>query len=188
MGSRQLPFTREIYIEQDDFREDPPKKFFRLAPGQEVRLKHAYIIRCEQVIKDEKTGEIRELHCSYDPGTKSGETTDGRKVKGTLHWVSARHALPVEVRLYDHLFLKPDPNEVAEGGDFLDNFNPASLEILSSYVEPSLRKAQPGERFQFLRHGYFCIDVRNSTEGRLVFNRTVSLRDTWARIEKKSDG
>jgi glutaminyl-tRNA synthetase len=183
-GTHKLPFSREIYIEQDDFREDPPRKFFRLAPGQEVRLKHAYIIKCDRVVKDNKTGEITELHCSYDPETKSGQATDGRKVKGTLHWVSARHALIAEVRLYDHLFSKPDPNETEAGQDFISNLNPDSLEIVNSFVEPSLKNAKPGEHYQFLRNGYFCVDAKNSTPEKPVFNRTTSLRDTWARIER----
>ncbi len=184
MGFRKIPFSREIYIEQDDFREDPPKKFFRLAPGREVRLKHAYIIKCDDVIKDEVDGKIIELRCTYDPKTKSGETSEGRKVKGTLHWVSIPHALNAEVRLYDHLFLKSNPEEVEEGKDFISNINPNSLEVLSSFVEPSLKRAEPGTRYQFLRHGYFCVDSVDSSEEKLVFNRTVSLRDTWARIEK----
>ena len=183
-GTRKLPFSRDIYIEQDDFREDPPRKFFRLAPGQEVRLKHAYIIKCEKVIKDSKSGEVTEIHCSYDPETKSGQTSDGRKVKGTLHWVSAKHAIPAEVRLYDHLFSKPDPNETEAGQDFISNLNPNSLEVVKSFVEPSLKDAKPGERYQFLRNGYFCVDTKDSTPEKPVFNRTTSLRDTWARIER----
>ncbi len=183
-GTRKLPFSREIYIEQDDFREDPPRKFFRLAPGQEVRLKHAYIIKCEKVIKDSKSGEVTEIHCSYDPETKSGQTNDGRKVKGTLHWVSTRHAIAAEVRLYDHLFSKPDPNETEAGQDFISNLNPNSLEVVKSFVEPSLKDAKPGERYQFLRNGYFCVDTKDSTPEKPVFNRTTSLRDTWARIER----
>ncbi len=184
MGFRKIPFSREIYIEQEDFREDPPKKFFRLAPGREVRLKHAYIIKCEEVVKDEVGGKIIELRCTYDPKTKSGETSDKRKVKGTLHWVSVPHALNAEVRLYDHLFLKSNPEEVEEGKDFISNINPNSLEVLSSFVEPSLKGAKPSSRYQFLRHGYFCVDSVDSSEEKLVFNRTVSLRDTWAKIEK----
>lgn len=184
MGTRKLPFSREIYIEQDDFREEPPKKFFRLAPGKEVRLKHAYIIKCEWVVKDEKTGEIIELHCSYDPETKSGGPKADRKVKATLHWVSAPNALNAEVRLYEHLFLKSDPEEVEEGKDFKSNLNPNSLEILTSCkLEPSLKAAKPGDKYQFLRLGYFCVDPDSSAE-KLIFNRTVSLQDTWAKIEK----
>ncbi|MEE8576353.1 MAG: glutamine--tRNA ligase/YqeY domain fusion protein [candidate division Zixibacteria bacterium] len=182
MGTRKLPFSREIYIEQADFREEPFKKYFRLAPGREVRLKHAYFVKCERVIKDDKTGEIIELRCTYDPATKSGEATDGRKVKGTLHWVSAAHAVQAEVRLYDHLFSKENPEE---DEDFRQNLNPTSLQTLSGcMLEPSLAGAAPGARFQFLRNGYFCVDSRDSSQDALVFNRTVLLRDTWAKIEK----
>jgi glutaminyl-tRNA synthetase len=181
MGSRQVPFSRVLYIERDDFREDPPKKFFRLAPGREVRLKHAYIIKCERVVKDEKTGEVVELHCTYDPQTRSGMSTETRKVKGTLHWVSAAHAVPAEVRLYDHLFVKENPEE---DDDFRKNLNPNSLEILDScLVEPGLAEAVPGSRYQFLRQGYFCLDP-DSTAARPVFNRIVALKDTWAKIQK----
>jgi len=184
MGTRQIPFSREIFVERGDFREDPPKKFFRLAPGREVRLKHGYYITCTEVIKDEATGEITELHCTYDPETRGGWSEDGRRVMGTLHWVSAAHALDAEVRLYDHLFTMENPLDQTEG-DFKDYINPDSLEILSGcLVEPSLAKAEPGDRFQFLRQGYFCVDP-DSTDGRPVFNRTVTLRDTWAKIEKK---
>ncbi|MBW2647679.1 MAG: glutamine--tRNA ligase/YqeY domain fusion protein [Deltaproteobacteria bacterium] len=186
MGSRKVPFSRVLYIEQEDFREDAPKKFFRLAPGREVRLKHAYYITCVDVIKDEQTGEVIELHCTYDPETRGGWSNDGRRVKGTLHWVSAEHALEAEVRLYDHLFVKADPADGKEGADFKSYLNPNSLETLTSCrVEPSLAGAAPGSRCQFLRHGYFCVDSVDSSEGRLVFNRTVSLRDSWAKIEKK---
>ena len=184
MGTRKLPFSREIFIERDDFREDPPKKFFRLAPGREVRLKHAYIIRCEKVIKDEKTGEILELRCSYDPATRSGEDPAGKKVKGTLHWVSVPQAVPAEVRLYDQLLQIPDSENTGEEKDFLATVNPRSLEILHSFVEPSLKTAAAGSRFQFLRQGYFCVDSRFTSADKLVFNRTVSLRDSWAKIEK----
>ena len=184
MGTRKVPFSRVLYVEKDDFREDPPKKWFRLAPGREVRLKHAYIIKCENLVKDEKTGEVIELHCSYDPETKSGGAKASRKVKGTLHWVSADHALEAEVRVYDHLFVNADPNDVEEGSDFKANLNPNSLETLTSCrAEPSLRSAKPGNRYQFLRLGYFCVDPDSSNE-RFVFNRTVSLHDTWAKIEK----
>ena len=184
MGTRKVPFSREIYIEKDDFREVPPKSYFRLAPGREVRLKHAYIIKCERVIKDKKTGEVIELHCSYDPETKSGEPKAERKVKATLHWVSAAHTLEAEVRLFDHLFLIPDPDEVPEGQDFKANLNPKSLETLTSCkIEPSLKIAKPGNKYQFLRLGYFCVDP-DSIEKKLVFNRTVTLQDTWAKIEK----
>jgi len=183
MGTRKIPFSREIYIEEDDFREDPPKKFFRLAPGAEVRLKHAYLIRCEEVIKDGQ-GRITELRCTYDPATKSGEGAVERKVKGTLHWVSASHAVKAQVRLYEHLFIKENPDETEEGKTFLDNINPDSLVVLDNcMLEPGLGSAKTGDRFQFLRHGYFCVDP-DSTDKRLVFNRTVALRDTWAKIEK----
>lgn len=180
-GTRKIPFTREIYIERDDFLEDPPKKFFRLSPGREVRLKHAYFIKCEKVVKDDR-GEIVELHCTYDPATKSGEATDGRKVKGTLHWVSAAHAADAVVRLYDRLFIKENP---LEDEDFMSNLNPDSLEILTGCkVEPSLSEAPVGSRFQFLRHGYFCVDSTDSKPGAPVFNRTVGLRDSWAKIQQ----
>jgi glutaminyl-tRNA synthetase len=185
-GTRKVPFSRELYIERDDFLEDPPKKFFRLSPGAEVRLMHAYFITCVGVIKDETTGEIIELHCTYDPETRGGSAPDGRKVRGTLHWVSAAHALEAEVRLYDHLFLKPDPNEVENGEDFLANLNPNSLEVLAScQVEPGLVDAAPGSRYQFLRQGYFVVDPDSRAE-KPVFNRAVSLRDTWAKIQKKT--
>ncbi|MDI6879347.1 MAG: glutamine--tRNA ligase/YqeY domain fusion protein [Desulfitobacteriaceae bacterium] len=185
MGKRSLPFSRELYIEQDDFMEDPPKKFFRLSPGQEVRLKHAYIIKCEEVVKDPQTGAILELHCTYDVETKSGGPNSGRKVKGTLHWVSAEHAIDAEIRLYDHLFLKENPDEVPEGEDFKINLNPNSLEtLIACKVEPSLASAEAGSRYQFLRHGYFCLDTKESRDGKLVFNRTVSLRDSWAKAVK----
>jgi glutaminyl-tRNA synthetase len=183
-GTRAIPFSREIFIEREDFREDPPKKFFRLAPGREVRLKHAYFLKCEEVVKNE-SGEIVELRCTYDPATKSGSATDGRKLKGTLHWVSSAHAVEAEVRLYDTLFTEPNPAElVAEHG--LENLlNPSSLEVLKGCrVEPGLANAQPGERFQFLRHGYFGVDP-DTTANELVFNRTVGLRDSWAKIQKK---
>jgi len=185
MGSRKVPFSRVLYIEREDFREDPPKKFFRLAPGREVRLRYAYYIRCVGVIKDEKTGEVIELRCTYDPKTRGGWAENGRKVKATIHWVSAAHALEAEVRLYDHLFSKANPNEVQDGADFKDNLNPNSLEILKPcYVEPSLGDASPGSIHQFERLGYFCVDLVDSTKEALVFNRTVTLRDTWAKIEK----
>ena len=186
IGSRKIPFSRVIYIEQDDFREDPPKKYFRLAPGQEVRLKHAYIIKCEDVIKDDK-GEIIELHCTYDPTSKSGEDTSGKKIKGTLHWVSAEHALEAEVRLYGYLIADDNTSdgEGEEKKDFIQSLNPDSLETLTNcFVEPSLKEARPGDKYQFLRQGYFCAD-KDSTDDRLVFNRIVSLRDSWSKIEKK---
>jgi len=182
MGTREIPFSREIYIEQEDFMENPPKKFFRLSPGSEVRLKHAYIIKCTEVLKDEETGEIVEIRCTYDPETKSGMSQGSRKVKGTLHWVSAQHAIPTEIRLYSHLFAKEDP-ENDDGGDFKTNLNPQSLEVLrAALAEPSLAKAVSGTRFQFLRQGYFCVDP-DATSERLVFNRVVSLKDTWAKMQ-----
>ncbi len=182
-GTRNVPFSRVIYIERDDFREDPPKKFFRLSPGREVRLKHAYYITCDRIVRDEVTGELMELHCTYDPESRGGGTVDGRKVKGTLHWVSADHAIDAEVRLYDRLFTKADPDDIGEGEDFTVNLNPNSLEVLTHCkVEPGLADAKPGDRFQFLRHGYFCVDP-DSSPGKPVFNRTVPLRDTWAKIE-----
>ncbi|WP_455382099.1 glutamine--tRNA ligase/YqeY domain fusion protein [Salinispira pacifica] len=183
-GTRKVPFGREIYIEQDDFREDPPKKFFRLSPGREVRLKHAYYITCTSVVKD-ASGEVTELHCTYDPESRGGDTPDGRKVKGTLHWVSAAHATTAEVRLYDHLFTVPDLAELTEEQDYRDVINPGSLEVLTGCkVEPELADAKPGERYQFLRQGYFCVDTEDSRPESPVFNRTVSLKDTWAKIEK----
>jgi len=187
MGTRKIYFTRELFIERDDFREDPPKKWFRLTPGMEVRLKHGYYIRCTDVIKD-KSGRVTELRCTYDPDTRGGWSADGRKVKGTLHWVSALHAVPAEVRLYDYLFTKENPGEVEEGKDFKSNINLKSLEILDScLVESSLAGAKPGNRYQFLRQGYYCVDP-DTTEQRLVFNRTVTIRDTWAKIEKAQKG
>jgi glutaminyl-tRNA synthetase len=180
-GTRKVPFSREIYIEREDFQEIPHKKFFRLAPGQEVRLMHAYFITCTDVIKNEE-GEIVELHCSYDPETWGGDSPDKRKVRGTLHWVSAAHALDAEVRLYDHFFTQENPDQAE---DFTTCINPDSLEILTNCkVEPVLAEFKSGDRFQFLRKGYFCIDP-DSSDGKLVFNRTVSLRDTWAKIERK---
>ncbi|MBA7614957.1 Glutamine--tRNA ligase [subsurface metagenome] len=184
MGTRKVPFSRVLYIEREDFREEPPKKFFRLAPGHEVRLRYAYFIKCVDVVKDE-TGKVVELHCTYDPKTRGGDAPDGRKVKATLHWVSASHALKAEVRLYDHLFTKANPNDVEEGKDIISNLNPKSLEVLTScQIEPSLKNAKPGNRYQFERLGYFCVDSVDSSDKKLVFNRTVSLRDTWAKIEK----
>lgn len=186
-GTREVPFSKVLYIEQDDFREDPPKKFFRLAPGREVRLRYGYYIKCVDVVKDETTGEVIELHCTYDPETRGGWSPDGRKVKATLHWVSAAHAVEAEVRLYDHLFLKEDPEDVNEGEYFTVNLNPNSMEILNHCkLEPSLADVKSGERFQFERLGYFCVDP-DSTNNKLIFNRTVTLRDTWAKIEKAGD-
>jgi glutaminyl-tRNA synthetase len=179
-----VPFSRELYIEQDDFREVPPKKYHRLAPGQEVRLRYAYLVRCIAVGKDPKTGEVTEVRCIYDPATRGGNTPDGRKVKGTIHWVSAAQAVPIEARLYDHLFTKPNPDDVPAGQDYKINLNQNSLERINGFVEPSLKDAAPGSRFQFERLGYFCVDP-DSTSEKLVFNRTVSLVDTWAKIEKK---
>ena len=185
MGTRKVPFSRELYIERDDFREDPPKQFFRLAPGREVRLRYAYFITCVGAVKDERTGEVVELHCTYDPATRGGDAPDGRKVKATLHWVSAAHALEAEVRLYDHLFASADPSADEEGVDFTAHLNPQSLEVLrSARVEPSLAGAAPGGRYQFERLGYFCVDAVDSVPGALIFNRTATLRDTWAKIEK----
>jgi glutaminyl-tRNA synthetase len=183
-GTRKVPFSRVLYIEQDDFLEDPPKKFFRLSPGREVRLRCAYFIRCTAVIKDER-GEVTELHCTYDPATRGGDAPDGRRVKATLHWVSSAHAIGAEVRLYDRLFSVEDPERPVDGKTFLDFLNPASLETLTSCrVEPGLATARPGDRFQFERLGYFCVDD-DTTPGAIVFNRTVSLRDAWARIAQK---
>jgi glutaminyl-tRNA synthetase len=185
-GTRKLPFSRVLYIERDDFMENPPKKFFRLAPGREVRLRYGYYITCVKVTKDERTGEVKELHCTYDPQTRGGSSPDGRKVQGTIHWVSAAHALQAEVRLYDHLFAKPDPDDVPEGSDYKANLNPNSLEVLTScWVEPSLAGAAPGSRYQFERQGYFCVDSVTSAPQKLLFNRTVTLRDSWAKIADK---
>lgn len=182
MGARKVPFSRVLYIEQDDFREDPPKQFFRLAPGREVRLRYAYFITCAGVVKDEDTGAVVELRCTYDPATRGGDSTDGRKVKATLHWVSSEHALKAEVRLYDSLFTKATPGE--ESGDFKADINPNSLEVLkNSYVEPGLAGAVPGSRYQFERLGYFCVDS-DSSDQMIVFNRIVTLKDTWAKVEK----
>ena len=185
MGTRRVPFSRELYIEQEDFREEPPKGFFRLSPGREVRLRYAYIIKCEKVIKDPDTGTVTELRCTYDPDTKSGSSQSKRKVKATIHWVSATHAIGAEVRLYDHLFTKEDLDDIPEGSDWLANINPKSLERLTGCrVEPLLAKAKGGERYQFERLGYFCVDTVDSSPSSLVFNRTVTLRDTWAKVER----
>ena len=184
MGSRKVPFSRELYIERDDFLEEPPKKFFRLAPGREVRLRFAYFIRCEEVVKDAR-GEVVELRCSYDPQTRGGSAPDGRKVKGTIHWVSAAHALPAQVRLYDRLFTEANPGGGKAGTDYRACLNPASIEILEGCrIEPSLAAAGPESRFQFERLGYFCVDARDSAPGTPVFNRTVTLRDSWAKQEQ----
>jgi glutaminyl-tRNA synthetase len=184
MGSRKVPFSKVLYIEQDDFREDPPKQFYRLSPGREVRLRYGYFITCNEVVKD-ADGNVIELRCSYDPATRGGNAPDGRKVKSTIHWVSAAHAVNAEIRLYDNLFTKENPNEVEEGQDFTANLNPNSLEVLSDCkVEPSLRGATAGARYQFERLGYFCVDTDSSSE-RLAFNRTIGLRDTWSKIEQR---
>jgi len=203
-GTQQVPFGKVLYIEQDDFRETPPPKYWRLYPGNEVRLRYAYLIKCVSCVKD-ATGNVTEVHCTYDPATRGGDAPDGRKVKSTLHWVSAAHALPVEVRLYDHLFTKPDPDDVSDdalkaaeatgasptaaagAADWKSNLNPGSIELLSpAYVEPSVATTSAGRRYQFERHGYFCVDPDSQpAAGKLVFNRTVTLKDTWAKIEKK---
>lgn len=183
-GTRKVPFSRVLYIERDDFMENPPKQFFRLAPGREVRLRYAYFIKCESVVKDEK-GEIAELHCTYDPATRGGDAPDGRKVRATLHWVSAPHSIEAEVRLYDSLFVKDDPNDVEDGKVFTDYLNPKSLEVLmTSRLEPGLRDAKPGDRYQFERMGYFCVDSVDSAPGKPVFNRAVTLKDEWAKLQK----
>ena len=185
MGSRTVPFSRVLYIEQDDFREDPPKGFFRLSPGREIRLKDAYYITCVEVNKDPATGEVVELHCTYAPDTRGGRSADGRKVRGTSHWVSAAHSLEAEVRLYDHLFSKADPTAEMEGEDYRDYLDPGSLQVLTGCrVEPGLAQGKPGTPYQFLRQGYFCLDSVDSRPDSLVFNRAVSLRDSWARTEK----
>jgi len=185
MGTRKVPFSKVLYIEQDDFREDPPKQYFRLSPGREVRLRYAYFVTCTGVVKND-AGEVTEIHCTYDPATRGGNAPDGRKVKSTIHWVSAAHAVDAEARLYDNLFNRENPNEVEEGQDFTANLNPNSLEVLSGCkLEPALRNAPVGSRYQFERLGYFCVDP-DTLPGRPVFNRTVALRDTWAKIEKKS--
>jgi glutaminyl-tRNA synthetase len=180
-GTRKLPFSKVLYIEQEDFREVPPPKYYRLYPGNEVRLRYAYFIKCTDVVKD-ADGNVVEIHATYDPSTRGGDAPDGRKVKSTIHWVSAAHAVPAEIRMYDRLFTKPDPEEGED--DFLDAINPDSMHILNSYVEPHLASTVPGDRFQFERQGYFCTDI-DSKPGKLVFNLTVTLKDTWAKIEKK---
>ncbi|MGA2881571.1 MAG: glutamine--tRNA ligase/YqeY domain fusion protein [Bryobacteraceae bacterium] len=186
MGNRTVPFSRVLYIEQDDFREDPPKQYFRLAPGREVRLRYGYFVTCQSVVKD-AAGQVVEIHCTYDPATRGGNAPDGRKVKSTIHWVSAGHAVDAEVRLYDTLFTREDPNQTEEGQDFTANLNPQSLEVLSgAKLEPSLRGAKPGAGYQFERLGYFSVDP-DTTPQKLAFNRTVALRDTWAKIEAKSE-
>ena len=184
-GTRHVPFSRELYIEQDDFREVPPPKYYRLSPGKEVRLRNAYFITARSVVKDE-AGNVVEVHCTYDPASRGGNSPDGRKVKSTMHWVSAPHAISAEVRLYDKLFTKADPSDLEEGQTFLDILNPNSLEVLTeAKLEPSLANAKLEDRFQFERVGYFCLDP-DSTAAKLVFNRTLPLKDTWAKIEKKA--
>ncbi len=186
-GKRKVPFSRELYIEQDDFREEPPKGYFRLSPGKEVRLRYGYFITAKSVVKN-SAGEVMEVHCTYDPATHGGNAPDGRKVKSTIHWVSAAHAIDAEVRVYDNLFSNPDPNDVPDGQDFTANLNPNSLEkVPNAKLEPSLKNAKPGDRYQFERLGYFCVDT-DSKPGKLVFNRTVALKDTWAKVEKKQKG
>ncbi|MEP6537644.1 MAG: glutamine--tRNA ligase, partial [Bryobacteraceae bacterium] len=181
-GSRSVPFGRELWIDQDDFRETPPKGYHRLYPGNEVRLRYGYLIKCNDFVKDPATGEITEIHCTYDPETRSGQQS--RKVKSTIHWVSAAEAIPIEVRLYDKLFTVENPNETPEGQDFTIYLNPKSLEVVQAKAEPSLANARPGDRYQFERLGYFCVD-KTSTAGHLVFNRTAELRDTWAKLQKR---
>jgi glutaminyl-tRNA synthetase len=184
MGSRKVPFSRILFIEQEDFMEKPPKKFYRLAPGKEVRLRYGYFIKCVNVVKDSNTGEVTEVHCTYDPETRSGFAPDGRKVDATIHWVSAEHSFPVEIRLYDRLFMVPNPLE--GDSDYMEHLNPNSLEVLKTCrVEPSLKGAIPGSRFQFERIGYFCVDSKDSSPEKPVFNRIVSLRDSWAKISEK---
>jgi glutaminyl-tRNA synthetase len=183
MGSRKVPFAKVLFIEQDDFREEPPPKYFRLAPGREVRLRYAYFVRCTGVVKDPQTGEVVELRCTYDPATRGGDAPDGRKVKSTIHWVSAEHAQPIEVRLYDRLFTKENPDDYPDGETFKVNLNPKSLEVVSGYGEPGLAEAARGSRWQFERQGYFCVDS-GSTPGHPAYNLTVPLKDTWAKIEK----
>jgi glutaminyl-tRNA synthetase len=185
-GTRTVPFSKVLYIEQDDFREVPPPKYFRLSPGKEVRLRYGYFITCQSVVKDDK-GEVVEIHCTYDPATRGGNAPDGRKVKSTIHWASAGHAIDAEVRMYDNLFTKENPGETEEGQDFTANLNPRSLEILHGKLEPSLATSAVGDRFQFERMGYFCVDP-DSAPGKLVFNRTVGLKDAWAKIEKQTKG
>lgn len=189
MGTRKVPFSRELYIEADDFREVPPPKFYRLSPGREVRLRYAYFVKCTDVVKDSATGEIIQINCTYDPATRGGDAPDGRKVKATLHWVSAKDAIDAEVRLYDALFINRDPDDVPEGTDYKANLNPKSLEILSGCkLEPELGRAEKGSRFQFERLGYFYRDPVLAGHNKLVFNRTVSLKDTWAKVAKKTSG
>jgi glutaminyl-tRNA synthetase len=177
-----VPFSRELYIEQEDFMENPPGKYFRLAPGKEVRLLGAYYVTCHEVIKNE-AGEVVEVRCIYDPETRGGQSSDGRKVKGTIHWLSAQHAIPAEARLYDTLFTEPDPNDAPKGEDFTANINPQSLEVVKIFVEPDLAHAKVGNSYQFMRQGYFALDP-DSTAENLIFNRTITLRDSWAKLQK----
>ncbi|HTT66079.1 MAG TPA: glutamine--tRNA ligase/YqeY domain fusion protein [Bryobacteraceae bacterium] len=188
MGTRRVPFSKVLYIEQDDFKEVPPKQFYRLSPGREVRLRYGYFIKCTGLVKDDNTGEVKEIHCTYDPATRGGNAPDGRKVKSTIHWVSAAHAIDAEVRLYDNLFTREDPGQTDEGATFITNLNPQSLEVLTgAKLEPSLRDTADGARYQFERLGYFCADPDSAPE-KPVFNRTVALRDTWSKIEKAQQG
>jgi glutaminyl-tRNA synthetase len=184
VGTRKIPFSQTLYIERDDFEENPPPKFFRLAPGQEVRLRYAYFVKCTHVIKD-ASGNVTEVHCTYDPATRGGDSPDGRKVKGTIHWISAADGFEAEVRLYDHLFKAPEPEALPEGQSFLANLNPDSLKVVRAMLEPSLRDAEAGDKMQFERLGYFCVDSVDSQPGKPVFNRSVSLKDTWAKAVKK---
>ena len=185
MGTRKVPFSKVIYVERDDFKEDAPKQFFRFSPGRDVRLRYAYIVTCTNVVKD-SNGEITEIHCTYDPSTRGGNAPEGRKVKGTIHWVSAKHAINAEVRLYDRLFVKANPKEAEEGKTYLDNINPNSLEVKSCYLEPNLKCVKHGEKFQFERIGYFCVD-KDTAPNRIVFNKTVALKDSWAKIKNTKD-
>ena len=182
-GKRKVPFARELFIEREDFMEEPSKKFFRLFPGGEVRLRSAYIIRCESVVKNPQTDEISEIHCTYDPDTRSGMPNSNRKIKGTLHWISVDHAVEAEIRLYDRLFSKENPEDAGEGKDYMDYLNPDSLKVCNGYLEPSVKNALPGYKFQFERLGYFTVD-KDSCANRMIFNRTVALKDSWAKIEK----
>ena len=181
MGTREVKFTKSLYIEKEDFMEKPPNDYYRLSPGKEVRLKYAYFIKCENIVKDETTGEIKEIHCSYDPETKGGEAPDGRKVQGTIHWISAEHALEVEVRQYDRLYTKENPMDTEEGEEFTDYLNPDSINIVRSYVEPFLKEKELGSRYQFERNGYYVVDIEDSTKENIVFNRIITLRDSWGK-------
>jgi len=187
MGTRKVAFSKEIYIEQDDFKIDPPKGFFRLFPGNEVRLRYGYFVKCVDVVKDPTTGEIKEVHCTYDPATRGGDSPDGRKVKGTIHWVSAKEAVEIKVNIYDHLFTKRDPEDVDEGKDYRANLNTASLEVLNKcFAEKAIATCESGSRFQFERLGYFYIDPKAQVPGQIIVSRIVPLRDTWSKLEKKT--